>query len=376
MKILIAAGGTGGHIYPGLSIGQKLRENHPDAEIIFIGSHVGMEKDIVPKYGFPLELIRARGFERGFSKETLEAVVGLFESRRDAKELIRKHKPDLIIATGGFTGAMLLKEAQRCRIPNMIHEQNAYPGRSNRLTGRHADRIGVAFTEAEQYFPENKTFLCGNPVRESFVNPDRKAAREKLGLADNEQFIVVMGGSQGAVSINSNAAESVVNFTENPGGEILSWKLLTGKGQDEAVRSYLCERLGNVPDNVSIEPYSTEMDTLLAAADLAVGRAGAMSVAELCACGVPSILIPYPQAAGDHQTFNARVLENAGAAVLIPDARVTGPLLTETIHSIVTDPDVQTKMSEAADSLKITDAADRFAAEADRLLGGGNAEKA
>ncbi len=375
MKILIAAGGTGGHIYPGLSIGQKLREKHPEAEIVYVGSHVGMEKDIVPKYGFPLELIRARGFERGFSKETLEAVKGLFESRTDSKELIRRHKPDLVITSGGFTGAALLREAQRCRIPTMIHEQNAFPGRSNRLTGKHADRIGVSFEEARKYFPQERTFLCGNPVREAFVSPDRKAARKKLGLTENDRFVVVMGGSQGAASINRSAAGAAASLYRaqtadgNNAVKPIRWKLLTGRGQDAETAALIEQELGSVPGSISIQPYSEEMDTLLAAADLAAGRAGAMSVAELCACGVPSILIPYPLAAGDHQTFNARVLEKAGAAMLIPDSELTPMLLESAVKGILEDPNRCAQMSQAADGLKIVDAADRFAAEADRLLG-------
>lgn len=365
MKILIAAGGTGGHIYPGLAIAGELAQEVPEAEIVFIGTRVGMEKDIVPKSGYPLEFIRARGFEKGFSMETLAAVKGIFDSRHDAKALLSKHKPALVIGTGGFTCAMLLEEAARRGIPTMIHEQNAYPGRSNRLTGKKVDRIAISFEAARQYFPADKVFLTGNPVREVFKHPDRQGAREALGLKPEEKLVVFMGGSQGAVSINQ-AAVGVMK-ADRPGRV---YKHLTGKGNDQNVIQSLTEHYTTMPDNIDIIPYSNDVDQLLAAADCVVSRSGAMSVAEIAASGTPSVLVPYPQAAGDHQTFNAKVLEEAGGAVIIPDDRLIPKTLLETLDTILDTPGTEARMRWGADSVKILDSASRFCAEAKPLIYG------
>lgn len=370
MNILIAAGGTGGHIYPGLSIGQKLKERYPDANIVYVGSHVGMEKNIIPKYGFPLELIRSRGFERGFSKETIDAIIGTFQSMRDAKALLKKYNPDLVIGTGGFTGATLLRQAQKMKIPTMIHEQNAYAGRSNRLTGKHASKVGVAFEEAKPYFPEGKTFVCGNPVRESFIHPDREAARKKLGLKDHEKLIIVMGGSQGAMSINKSAVDAITAFEKEKDelSKELKWIVLAGRGNDEPIKEMIVEENGSVPENVQVVAYSEDMDTLLAAADLTLARAGAMSVAEFCACSLPSILVPYPLAAGDHQTFNARVLERGGAAKLIPDDEITGEVFEKAVREILSDEEKTNEMRKCAAKLRKPDAAEQFVDEAAKLM--------
>lgn len=371
MRVLIAAGGTGGHIYPGLSIGEKIREKDPDAQVIFVGSHVGMEKNIIPRYDFPLELIRSRGFERGFSKETIEALVGTFQSMKDARALLEKYRPDLVISTGGFTGATLLREAQRKKIPTMIHEQNAYPGRANRLCGKKAARVGLAFSEAEDYFPKEKCFVCGNPVREAFRNPDRAGAREKLGLGDEDFLIVVMGGSQGAKSINRSAAEAIAHFEKHPeeAGMKLRWRILAGPGNDEAVREAIRESLGALPENVEVMDYCNEMDRLLAAADLAVARSGAMSVAEFAACSLPALLIPYPFAAGDHQSFNAKALVDAGAATMCADSELDASQIIGEVASLTSDAHRREAMREAASRMSAPDAADRFVAEALALIG-------
>lgn len=359
-KILVAAGGTGGHIYPGIAISDELLKTIPGAEITFVGSYVGMEKDIVPKAGYNIEYIRARGFERGFSKETLEAVRGIFQSRKDAKELLDRYEPDLVIGTGGFTSAMLLREAARRGIPTMIHEQNAYPGRSNRLLGRHVDRIAISFPEAAEYFKRDKLFLSGNPIRDAFKSVDRKKAREKFGLSHEDFMILIMGGSQGAESINKAVVELMKTLTD----ENVKYFHLTGKEQYETIR----EALEPLRDTITLFGYSDDVANLLSAADLVISRSGASSVAEIAACGTPSILIPYPMAAGDHQTYNARVLSEHSAGVLIPESELNEEKLLKTVLSILNNPVRQQQMRKHALDQSILDAAERFASEAKELV--------
>lgn len=322
-----------------------------------------MEKDIVPQNGYPLKLIRARGFEKGFSKETLEAVKGIFQSSLDAYKLIKEEKPDLVIGTGGFTSAMLLSIASLMGIPTMIHEQNAYPGRSNRLTGKLVKKVGISFPEAQQYFNEDKTFLAGNPIRDEFKTKDRKSSRETLGIKDNEDLIVFMGGSQGAGSINE-AAKHVI---ENSKGKNRIFYLLVGKDQYQNIKRDL-EENNLLTDNIKVFDYYNEMATLLFAADLIVSRSGAMSITEIAAAGVPSILIPYPKAAGDHQSYNARVITDNGGGIFIKDSELNGSLLAEKINYILDNKEVREKMREKTLEKKILDADERFCTEAYKIV--------
>ncbi|WP_302822385.1 undecaprenyldiphospho-muramoylpentapeptide beta-N-acetylglucosaminyltransferase [Eubacterium callanderi] len=367
MKILVAAGGTGGHIYPGLAIADKLKERLPDAEIVFIGSQVGMEKNIVPKEGYPIEYIRVRGFERELSLETLAAVKGIFDGISDSKKVLKRHQPDLVVGTGGFTCGPLLLETAKRGIPTMIHEQNAYPGKTNRMLGKKVDRVAISFKEAAEYFPEDKTFLAGNPVRDVFKQTDRKALRDKLGLKESQRLVVIMGGSQGAGSINNAAASFIVRNADNP--EIVVYHL-TGRGQYDKVLEKLKENGVKLDDcrNINVLAYSNDVHTLIGAGDLVVSRSGAMSVAEIAAVGIPSILVPYPMAAGNHQEFNARVITDNGGGILIHDAELTPDLLAETIPALLRDEKGLEKMRKATKERAILDAGDRICAEALKLI--------
>ncbi|PKM60369.1 MAG: undecaprenyldiphospho-muramoylpentapeptide beta-N-acetylglucosaminyltransferase [Firmicutes bacterium HGW-Firmicutes-4] len=345
MKVLIAAGGTGGHIYPGLAIAEKIKSKNPGAEIIFIGSMVGMEKNIIPQHGYPIEYIRVRGFERKASWETLAAIKGIFDGLNDSKKIIKKHQPDLVIGTGGFTAGPLLLIASRRKIKTMIHEQNAYPGKTNLMLGNRVDRIAISFKEAEQYFPQERTFLAGNPVRSEYHQIDRSELRKNLNLSDSQKMVLIMGGSQGAGSIN-----------------------LTGKEQYESIKREV-ENLGRSPSgHVIVDAYSNEVHRLLGAADLVISRSGAMSVAEIQAVGVASILVPYPMAAGNHQEFNARVITDPGGGVLIKDQDLTGALLIQTVESLLEDDERRQNMSQIAKKQSIINAGDRIYDEINKLM--------
>ncbi|MEG1184527.1 MAG: undecaprenyldiphospho-muramoylpentapeptide beta-N-acetylglucosaminyltransferase [Eubacterium sp.] len=367
MKILIAAGGTGGHIYPGLAIADKLKAEMPEAEITFVGSQVGMEKNIIPKEGYPIEYIRVRGFERELSMETLAAIKGIFDGLKDSKKLIASYKPDLVIGTGGFTCGPLLLQASKKGIPTMIHEQNAFPGKTNRMLGKKVDRVAISFEEAAQYFPKEKVFLSGNPVRTVYKKTDRKALRMKLGLKENQKMVVIMGGSQGAGSINDAA---VTFIAKNRGRTDRVIYHLTGKNQYNKVLENLKESSVKLEKYASIHilPYSDDVHTLIGAGDLVVSRSGAMSVAEIAAVGIPSIFVPYPMAAGNHQEFNARVITDNGGGVLIYDGELKGALLTETIDHLLEDQSSLDKMREATQGIAILDADQRIYAEVCQLI--------
>ncbi|MDZ5726489.1 undecaprenyldiphospho-muramoylpentapeptide beta-N-acetylglucosaminyltransferase [Acetobacterium sp. K1/6] len=365
MKILIAAGGTGGHIYPGLAIAEKIKTENPGAEIVFIGSMVGMEKNIIPQYGYPIEYIRVRGFERKASLETLAAIKGIFDGLSDAKKLIKKHQPDLVIGTGGFTAGPLLLIASRRKIKTMIHEQNAYPGKTNLMLGTRVNRIAISFKEAEKYFPQERTFLAGNPVRSDYHQIDRSELRKNLNLSDTQKMILIMGGSQGAGSINQSALSLIASYKDQDDRVIYH---LTGKDQYESIKKEV-DHLGLSPSgHVFVDAYSNEMHRLLGAADLVISRSGAMSVAEIQAVGVPSILVPYPLAAGNHQEFNARVITDPGGGVLIKDKELTGARLIQTVESLLEDEKKCQMMSQITKKQSIINAGDRIYAQIKKLM--------
>lgn len=365
MKVLIAAGGTGGHIYPGLAIAEKIKMKYPGVEIIFIGSNVGMEKNIIPQYGYPIEYIRVRGFERKASLETLAAIKGIFDGLRDAKKIISEQQPDLVIGTGGFTAGPLLLIASRRKIKTLIHEQNAYPGKTNLMLGKRVDRIAISFEEARKYFPNKKTFLAGNPVGSEYQHIDRNGLRKKLNLSDTQKMVLIMGGSQGAGSINQSALSLIKLYQERKDRVIYH---LTGKDQYASVKNEV-ENLAVSPlKNVFVEAYSNEMHNLLGAADLVIGRSGAMSVAEIQAVGVPSVLVPYPMAAGNHQEFNARVITDAGGGILIKDKDLTGAYLIQIAESLLNSEEKLQMMSQITKQLSIINAGDRICDEINKLM--------
>lgn len=357
MKILIAAGGTGGHIYPGLAIADKIKKEQPQADIIFIGSLVGMEKNIIPGHGYHIDYIRVRGFEKSLSLETLAAVKGLFDGMRDARRIIKKHQPDLVIGTGGFTAGPLLLQAKREKIPTFIHEQNAFPGKTNRILGKKVDRVAISFQEAQAYFPKDKTCLCGNPVGEQYFLTDRQFLRQGLKLSASDKMILIMGGSQGAASINESALELMGRFQDNPNVSIVH---LTGRSQYDKIKNQAKEKGLTKNPNIMFFAYHQHLYELLGAADLVVARSGAMSVAEIAAIGVPSILIPYPKAAGNHQEFNARVITDGGGGILILDSQLNGDLLSKEVEALLDDEKRLQEMSRMTKKMGIPNASERI----------------
>lgn len=319
MKILIGAGGTGGHIYPGLAIANTIKEKHPDWDIRFVGTNGGMETSIVPAAGYPLETIRVKGFERKLSLGTVQSFKELLHGMGDARKLIKSFAPDLVIGMGGYVCGPLLLTASRMGIPTMIHEQNAFPGATNRLLAGFVDRIGVSFPQAKERFRhEEKVFICGNPVRKSFFSGEKSKMREKYGYGNEEFIVVSSGGSLGAATINDAILHWMTHPPANPRVKLIH---ITGKRRFDVFFQSMLDK-GIKPDEerwFKVLSYTDVMDEWMAMADVAVSRSGAMSVAEIAASKTPAILIPYPHATGNHQEFNARTITDRGGGVLLLD---------------------------------------------------------
>ncbi len=363
--VLVAAGGTGGHIYPGLAIAETLRKRHPDWQITFIGSETGMEAKIVPEYGFPMDYIRVSGFDRGNPVKMLRAAMKMTASRKDAKKLLKKHNPDLVIGTGGYTSGILLYVAGKAGIPALIHEQNAFPGKANRLAASSASCVALTFDEAKTYFGNARTELCGNPVRDAFKHINPAKCREQIGVSADKRVILATGGSQGAASINEAMLKVAEAYKGNPKVEI--YHLIGPKKYDELMAEAVSLGIDQF-DNIHLMDYSNNMDVLMGAADVLISRAGATTIAEMSASGTPAVLVPYPFAAGDHQRFNAQAVVDAGAGIMIEDSDLTGELLLATVNELLFDTKKLEVFKQNALAYAKPEAGDKIADIAESLI--------
>lgn len=361
MKVVIAGGGTGGHIYPALTIADAIKKQEPQAEITFVGTRKGLEKDIVPRYGYPLEFIRVAGFERHLGLGTLKSAGKLLLGMGDAYSLINRIDPELVVGTGGYVCGPVLFWGAMKRVATCIQEQNAMPGVTNKILSRFVDKVFLGYAAGERYFPGSaQKIVTGNPVRAEVLEASREEGIRKFGLDPAMKTLLVFGGSRGARTIN----ESMIPVEKALAGS-RSIQILHATGT-LGYASHM-EAVGSIAEscsNIHIVPYLHEMPLALAAADLAVSRAGAIGLAELMARGIPSILVPYPYATANHQEYNARAIAAIGAAEVILDRDLNGDILLDHIKKLFEDPDALRIMHKEALKAGKPDAADLIAKEA------------
>ena len=373
MRVLIAAGGTGGHIYPGITIAQTLRERRPDVDILFVGTARGLEADIVPRAGFAFTAIPAYYLRRRLSLDVLRtgwtAVRGVVEARR----VVRRFRPHVAVGTGGYVSGPAMAAALLAGVPVVLQEQNAYPGLTNRLLGRWAARVALGHPAAAAHFGRRDwVVVTGNPIRRDVVTRAREAGRAAFRLEPDRPTLLVFGGSQGTRSINRALLEAAPRLVEELGIQIVHQTGQAGFAQvvEEAVRRWEGQggrpRPERLPDRVvlgrwQLLPFIHDMPSAYAAADLVVSRAGALTLAELTARGLPAILVPYPFAAEGHQDANARALAEAGAAVVIRDQDLNGETLAREVTALLTDSARLERMAAASRRLGRPDAAERIA---------------
>jgi len=352
MRYIISGGGTGGHIYPGIAIAKEILSNEPDAEILFVGTEHGLEGKLVPREGFDIRFIDVKGFKRKLSFDTFKTVGKLFKSFGSIRKILKEFKPDAVIGTGGYVCFPVVFIASLKKIPTIIHEQNAFPGIANKVLARYVDEVAISFEEARSRFKGRaRITLTGNPIRKDLFMLDRKKARENLGIAEDVPLVVIFGGSLGAEHINECVRDMI-----NLHGNEITYNLILATGMKH-YEKIMRDIKAPLPDNIQIVPYIYNMGEVLAAADLAVTRSGAITVSELAALGVPSILVPSPFVAENHQEYNARALENKGAAVVILQNQLTHEILYGQIQKLIKDKDLRKKMSLAAKKSGIKNAA-------------------
>ncbi len=361
-RVLIAGGGTGGHVYPALATIEALQKAGT-FEFLYVGGKGGIETRIVPRQGIPMETIWIAGIARRFTLKNLLFPVKLLASLWASRNIIKKFRPDVAIGTGGYVSGPILYMAAKMNIPVLIQEQDAHPGLTTRLLAKYARRICLAFPGMEVHFPAwtEKLVVTGNPVRADLRDISAAAARREWGFTPERPTLFVFGGSQGARSINLAMEKILPDLLEKYHLQVL-WQ--TGESQYAAV----CERMGTGSDRLKIVPYVQKMNAAYAAADVVVCRAGAITLAELAIVGKAAILVPYPFAAGQHQAHNSRLVEQTGAAVMITEAPGWENQLRETVEMLIAEPERRQKMSAAWQLLARPNAADEIAAEVLKLL--------
>jgi UDP-N-acetylglucosamine--N-acetylmuramyl-(pentapeptide) pyrophosphoryl-undecaprenol N-acetylglucosamine transferase len=354
VRLLVAAGGTGGHVYPGIAIAEEWMRQHPDSSVTFVGTARGIESKAVPAAGFAFRAIEARGFPRRPSLQAVPSLLSFLRGFGQVAAIIKEVKPHVILATGGYVSGPAAIWARLLGIPLVLQEQNSVPGAANRWLSLIATEVHISFVESRGYFRRrNKLKVSGNPIRRSLLRQDRAGAYEALGLDPERRTLLVFGGSRGASSIN-RAVQGALPLLARVGRLQAIWQ--TGTQDAEAMAA----AAKGAPFPVRAVPYLDEMDKAYAIADLAICRAGAMTITELTACGVPSILVPYPHAARDHQTQNARGLVDRGAAEMIPDAELSAEGLASRIEALFRDESRLRRMGRSARAFSRTNAAERI----------------
>lgn len=346
MRVIVTGGGTGGHIYPALAIADKFKEMNPKTEILYVGCSEGIEKDIVPKSGYDIELVDARWLDKVTPVQVIRTGVRVTKGVLEARRVIKKFNPDVIIGTGGYVCFPVLVAGHMKKCLCYLHEQNAYPGLANRTLERYVRNIFLGFPDASQYFKEpSKHINAGNPVRKNFFKVSKREARERLGIPQNDFVVFTFGGSLGAAKINEVAFELMQIFN---GHEGVSMIMGTGKWYYEEIRNKISERSIDVKDNIRIKDYIENMYLHLLACDVAISRAGALSVAETTVCGKAAILIPSPNVTGNHQYYNAKAVADRGGAILIEEKDLNIAGVVEDVMRLKNNPELLKKMSEAS----------------------------
>ena len=364
MNFLISGGGTGGHIFPAISIANALRQLKPDCKILFVGADNRMEMERVPQAGYEIVGLPIRGFYRKQLWKNISVLWDLQKSLRMARKIIQDFQTDVAIGVGGYASGAAMKAAARMDVPVLLQEQNGFAGVTNKLLRRDASKICVAYEGMERFFPADKIILTGNPVRQNLEGGNRQEAAEYFGFDLNKKTLLIIGGSLGARTINQSIIKHLKELTES--GIQVIWQ--TGKIYHEQCKTTLQDYLSstNQQSNILCTAFLSRMDLAYAIADLVISRAGASSISELCLLGKAAILVPSPNVAEDHQTHNAMALVNRDAAILVKDSEAED-ILVENALRVINCSDKLNRLSTNILTLAERDSARRIAEEVIKL---------
>lgn len=350
MKVLVSGGGTGGHIYPALALIRTIKKENPQAEFLYVGTENGLEANIVGKENIAFKSIVITGFKRSISLENFKTIYRFLKGVSDCKKIVKEFKPDVVIGTGGYVCGPVLFAAAKLRVPTIIHEQNSVPGLTNKFLSKYVDKIAICFEQVKEFFPEEKVVYTGNPRATEVVQVENKGSLTQFDLQDGVPTALIVGGSRGARAINETVLQSLPLLAEKQ-YQIL---YVTGEVHYDQVLKEL-QSIG-VSSNVKIVPFIHNMQEILPIVDVVVGRAGATSIAEINALGLPSILIPSPYVTNNHQEKNARVLVEHGASILIKESELTSKQLIESLDTVLLNEQKREKMKIASKQLGMPNA--------------------
>lgn len=360
---MFSGGGTGGHIYPALAVADYLKKQLDDIEIIFIGTHEGLESKIVPQHGYKIEYIQAKGLKRSLTVKNVDVFIEFINGYRQALQILKRIKPKVVFVTGGYVSLPVALAARRLKIKTILHEQNAYPGLANRIISRFSEKILISFEESKRFFKNSsKVVVTGNPIRLEIFSYEKKAAKSSLGLED-KIVVLAVGGSRGAENLNKAVIKLSKEFEDN---ENVYFILSTGDTKYLETINYAND-LG-VQSNIKILPYISDMPRYLAAADVVISRAGAIALSEITALGKPSIIVPSPYVANNHQEYNARTLEKNKAAFVVLENELESGKLKNFLEKLIYDKVLYERMSENSRKLGKPEATQNIGRIVEELL--------
>ena len=371
LKVIIAAAGTAGHINPGIAIANKIKKEQKDSKIIFIGTTRGLENDLVPRAGYELKTIDAYGLSKKISIDNMKKMYKTLKGFSEAQKIVKEFKPDIVIGTGGYICGAVITAAKKYNIPTILHESNAFPGKAIKFLAKRTDTILIGFENAAKRIPKaNKIVFTGTPVKikkkEYSIN-EKNDIIKKMGLNSSKPIVLIFGGSQGAQKIN----EAIIEIKKNKLNKNYQLMWATGPKQYDVIKGILEDANININkiNNTKIVPYIYEMEEVMNVSDVIVARSGAMTVTEISNLGKPSILIPLPNVSNDHQLYNAKVLENVGAAkIILNDELSNQNILNSTIEKIILDKDNMKKMGEKALTMATKNVEDKIYKEIKLLV--------
>lgn len=371
MKVIIAAAGTAGHINPGIAIANKIKQEDGNAKIIFIGTTRGLENDLVPRAGYELKTIDAYGLSKKISIDNIKKMYRTLKGFAEAQKIVKEFKPDIVIGTGGYICGAVITAAKKNKIPTMLHESNAFPGKAVKFLSKKTDTILIGFENAAKRIKKaNKIVFTGTPVkikRKQYSIDEKNNIIKKIGLNSSKPIILIFGGSQGAQKIN----EAIIEIVKNNLNKNYQLIWATGPKQYDIIKGTLEDAHVNINkiDNAKIVPYIYEMEEVMNISDVIVARSGAMTVTEISNLGKPSILIPLPNVSNNHQLYNAKVLENVGAAkIILNDELKNAQILNSTIEDIILDKNNIKEMGEKALQLSTKDVENKIYEEIKKLI--------
>ena len=363
LRVIVSGGGTGGHIFPAVSIANAIKKQHPEAEILFVGALGRMEMQRVPAAGYKIEGLPVRGLVRPlWSLKNIGVMLDFFKSKKMVKQIIRDFKPQVAVGVGGYASAPTLNAAYSMGIPCLIQEQNSYAGVTNKSLAKKARKVCVAYNGMERFFPSDKIIMTGNPVRQNLLENDitKEEARKSFGLEPNKKTVLIIGGSLGARTMNESVLAHLEDIRQSEAQFI--WQ--TGKYYIQSLSEELSKK--DALPNLKMMDFISSMDNAYAAADIVVSRAGASSISELCLLGKPCILVPSPNVAEDHQTKNAQALSTKDAAIFIADKEAKDKLIGVALKTVMDDAKLAS-LSENVKKLAFHNSADVIAEEVYKL---------